>query len=63
MLVKKLDVSTLEKNTILIATRYHKTSLASFNRWNEEAGFIVNLQIHCDLAGGIFNGLRMLVRN
>lgn len=60
---EKLDPSTLHKNTTnLIATRYHKesgsfqNSSASANKWSGDAEFIINLQIHCDLAGGIFNG-------
>lgn len=29
---------------------------ASANKWSRDAEFIINRQINCDLAGGVFNG-------
>lgn len=33
-----------------------QNSSASATKWSGDADFIVSLEIHCDLAGGIFNG-------
>lgn len=60
---EKLDLSTLQKNYYKFNSYKMPQRISSFqnssapDKWSGDTEFIANLQLHCDLVGGIFNGL------